>query len=194
MKPLPSTATDEVLCQAVARNDERALRLLLERWRQRMYALLVRSTGSTADAEDLFQELWIRVVRAAPDFDPSLRFSTWLYRIAINLTRDAARRRGAAAFAEVTRDGELPDGRDENPLPDAAAVGAQEADALRRAIATLPAGQREVLVLRYLEGLGEVEVAEAAGIPPGTVKSRLHHAVRNLRDRLAGLRAEEAHA
>ena len=66
------------------------------------------------------------------------------------------------------------------------------AGALHRAIATLPAGQREVLVLRYLEGLGEREVAEAAGIPPGTVKSRLHHALRNLRARLLPACDEEA--
>ncbi|WP_373046456.1 RNA polymerase sigma factor [Vulgatibacter sp.] len=179
--------SDETLCRAVARGDEAALACLVERHRRRVYALLLRSTGSSADADDLFQELWIRVVRAAGSFDPTQRFSPWLYRIAVNLVRDAARRRIARPW-DVTGDGELPESGEAGPAPDLLAAAGQEAQALHEAIAALPAGQREVLVLRYLEGLGEREVAEAAGIPPGTVKSRLHHAIKNLRARLAGLR------
>jgi RNA polymerase sigma-70 factor (ECF subfamily) len=189
--PAPA-ATDEALCAAVARGDERAVATLMERWKGRMFAVLLRSTGGRApEAEDLFQELWMRVVRAAPDFDPRLRFGTWLYRIAVNLTRDAARRRAASGFAEVTRDGALPEGADEAPRPDDRLAGAEAAGELRRAIAALPEGQREVLVLRYLEELPEAEVAAAAGIPAGTVKSRLHHAVRALRRALAPLQEEE---
>ena len=173
-------ASDETLCRAVARGDERALRLLVERHRDRVYGLLLRSTANHADADDLFQEVWIRVVRAAGTFDPAQRFVPWLHRIAINLVRDAARRRTARPWA-VTDDGTLPVATDGAPAPDVQAVAGQEAAVLHRAIAALPEGQREVLVLRYIEGLGEREVAEAAGIPPGTVKSRLHHAMRNLR-------------
>jgi len=183
--------SDEALCRALARGDERALRALVERHRHRIYGLLVRSTGSTADADDLFQEVWIRVVRAAGEFDATQRFSPWLYRIAVNLLRDAARRRAARPW-DVTTDGALPEAGDGAPAPDSLAAAGQEAEALHRAIATLPAGQREVLVLRYLEGLGEREVAEAAGIPPGTVKSRLHHALRNLRARLSPRQEEGA--
>lgn len=190
MEREPERRTDEALCAAVARGDERALRVLLERYRDRTYAILARSVPSRADADDLFQELWLRVVRSADDFDPTLRFSSWVYRIAVNLVRDHARRRAAAPVA-ATGDGALPERADEAPAPDAIAAGHQEARALERAIARLPEGQREVLVLRYLEGLGETEVAKAAGIPPGTVKSRLHHAVRGLRRELSGLREEE---
>ncbi len=182
--------TDEVLCVAVSRGDEGALRVLLDRYRDRTYGILARSLPNRADADDLFQELWIRVVRAADDFDPTLRFSSWVYRIAVNLVRDHLRRRAAARVVD-SEDGSPPERADEAPAPDAVAAGNQEARALARAIARLPEGQREVLVLRYFEGLGEGEVAEAAGIPPGTVKSRLHHAVRGLRRELATLREEE---
>lgn len=183
--------SDEALCVAVGRGDEAALRALVQRHRDRAFAILLRSTAREADAEDLFQELWLRVVRAAASFDPSQRFAPWLFRIAVNLARDAARRRAALHHALPTRDGILPDGADEAPLPDEQLVEAGRARALRAAIAALPAGQREVVVLRWLEGLGEAETAEAAGIPPGTVKSRLHHAAKALRERLAPLRAEE---
>lgn len=174
------TPSDEQLCRAVARGDERALRVLVERHRDRVYGLLLRSTGSAADADDLFQEVWIRVVRAAGDFDPAQRFRPWLWRIAINLVRDAARRRKALVWS-TTEDGNLPERGDPAPAPDAQVAAGQEARALHRAIASLPQGQRDVLLLRWIEGLGEREVAEAVGIPPGTVKSRLHHAMRNLR-------------
>lgn len=185
----PDRRTDEALCVAVARGDERALRVLVDRYRDRTYAILARSVPSRADADDLFQELWLRVVRSADDFDPRLRFSSWVYRIAVNLVRDHARRRAASPVA-ATADGALPERADEAPAPDVAAVGAEESRALAEAIARLPDGQREVLVLRYFEGLGEAEVAKAAGIPAGTVKSRLHHAVRGLRGALAALREE----
>jgi RNA polymerase sigma-70 factor, ECF subfamily len=184
-------ASDETLCRAVAGGDEAALRLLVARHRNRIYGLFVRSTGNRSDADDLFQEVWIRVVRAAGEFDSAQRFSPWLYRIAVNLLRDGARRRAARPW-DVTFDGALPEQGDGGPAPDDLAVAGQEAAALHRAIATLPAGQREVLVLRYLEGMAEREVAEAAGIPPGTVKSRLHHALRNLRARLQPAVEEEA--
>jgi len=190
MTGIDGRASDEALCRALARGEEGALRVLVERHRNRVYGLLLRSTGNHADADDLFQEVWIRVVRAAADFDPAQRFVPWLHRIALNLVRDAARRRAARPWS-VTGDGALPEPGDEAPAPDAQVVAGQEAAALHRAIAALPEGQREVLVLRYIEGLGEREVAEAAGIPPGTVKSRLHHAMRNLRAFFAG-RGEEA--
>lgn len=189
MERKPDRRTDEALCVAVARGDEEALRVLLERYRRRTYAILARSVPSRADADDLFQELWLRVVRAADDFDPSLRFSSWVYRIAVNLVRDHLRRRAAARV--VPGDGTVPDREDEGLAPDAVVAGREEARAMAEAIARLPEGQREVLVLRYFEGLGEAEVANAVGIPPGTVKSRLHHAVRGLRRELASLRAEE---
>lgn len=182
---------DEAACaRALARGEEAALRLAMGRWGDVLYGLLLRCTGSRDDADDLFQELWLRVVRAAPTIDPDRSLGGWLHRIALNLVRDAARREAACPW-QPSVDGTVPETTDPTPAPDAVVAAGQEAAALRRAIARLPERQREVLLLRWIEELSEREVAEAMGIPPGTVKSRLHHALRNLRAALGRREGEE---
>src|SRR5262245_6626094 len=161
-------ATDEQLAQAVADGDERAFEELCRRWERPLYHFIHRHTGGR-DVEDLYQETWLRVVRAAGRFDPRGRFSTWLFQIAVNLCRDWHRRPPAEpvdpvhADAIAARDG----------APDAAL------DA-RRLLAALPEAQRSAVILRYWHDLPEDEVAGILGIPRGTVKSRLHQAMRRL--------------
>src|SRR5213596_28626 len=84
-------ATDEELIAAVASGDGRGLEELCRRWERPLYQLIARHTGGR-DVEDLYQETWLRVVRAARRFDPGRRFSTWLFQIATNLCRDWHRR------------------------------------------------------------------------------------------------------
>lgn len=161
----------------VQAGDPQALAALIDRWRGPLYAFLWRRAGDGAD--DLFQESWIRVARARDRFDRSRRFSTWLFQIANNLCRDRwrrldARRRALDSFEEETR----VSGRDvaEPLLP---------ADTrLARRLEALPERLREVLVLRYYQDQSEAEIAEILGIPRGTVKSRLHAAVRAARELL----------
>jgi RNA polymerase sigma-70 factor (ECF subfamily) len=142
--------------------DETALGELLERWRGRLFAFLARRTGATA-AEDLFQETWLRVVRARDSYDPGRRFSTWLFQIANNLCRDRGRRlRVEEGWRDAVREQVRHDPQRLEPPP-------------------LSDAFREVLILRYYHHLAEAEIAEVLGIPRGTVKSRLHHAVRALR-------------
>jgi RNA polymerase sigma-70 factor (ECF subfamily) len=169
-----TVGSDEDLMVCVQAGDPQALAALIDRWRGPLYAFLWRRAGDGAD--DLFQESWIRVARARDRFDRSRRFSTWLFQIANNLCRDRwrrldARRRALDSFEEETR----VSGRDvaEPSLP---------ADTrLARRLETLPERLREVLVLRYYQDQSEAEIAEILGIPRGTVKSRLHAAVRAAR-------------
>ena len=159
----------------VALGDPAALAGLVERHSARVHAYLVRYTRSREDADDLLQETWIRVARSARRFDPARRFRTWLYGIATNLGRDLFRRRGsrarglldAAAQAQAT------------PPPEA---GIAERRELRERIAKLPERMREVVLLRYFEGMNEAEMSAALGIARGTVKSRLHSALGRLRE------------
>ena len=148
---------------------------LYRRWSTPLHRFLVRAT-SGRDAEDLQQETWLRVVRAAPRFDPGRRFSTWLFQIALNLTRDLARR----VTAEPLPESALEEASLASPGVADRAAGVDAALDARRLLGALPEPQREVVLLRVLHDLGEDETAAILGCPRGTVKSRLHHAMERL--------------
>jgi RNA polymerase sigma-70 factor (ECF subfamily) len=167
--------SDEDLMVRVQAGDSEALAALIERYRGPLYAFLWRRAGDGAD--DLFQESWIRVSRARDRFDRSRRFSTWLFQIANNLCRDRwrrldARRRALGALREETH----ATGADAAPAPEL-----PEGRGLIARLDALPERLREVLVLRHFHEMSEAEIAEVLGIPRGTVKSRLHAAVRAAR-------------
>jgi RNA polymerase sigma-70 factor (ECF subfamily) len=177
-------STDECLMKRVQTGDERALGELLDRYRAPLFGFLVRRIGDAVSAEDLFQETWLRVVRARARYDPQRRFSTWLFQIANNLCRDLFRRRGSENRArEVMRAA-----ADIRPRQTASSVLDARLDVAGR-LARLPDRLRAVIVLRYFHQMPEREIAEVVGIRPGTVKSRLHSAVKMLRELDA-----EAHA
>lgn len=157
--------------------DERATQQLLERYRRPLYGTLLRLTRNPADAEELFQETFLRALRAGSRFDPSRRFKPWIFTIATNLARDRAKRAAHHATPELRAPDELP----ENRQQDMERRRNLSVD-LSRALEALPDHHREIIELRYFDGLEEPEIARAANIPRGTVKSRLHHALRKLRD------------
>jgi len=159
--------SDEELMGEVARGSEDALEELLRRYERPLAGYLRRQSGAQ-DAEDLFQEVWLRVVRSATSFDRSARFRPWLYRIAFNVFLDWRRRSAAreqTAEIEAVAD---PAGRE------GAALDAQ------RLLIHLSPDQRDVVALRYWLDLSEAEMSEVLGIPRGTVKSRLHAAMSRL--------------
>jgi RNA polymerase sigma-70 factor (ECF subfamily) len=160
--------SDEALVQAVARGDEPALRELCGRWERPLYQFLFRHTGGR-DVDDLYQETWLRIVRAAGRFDPTRRFSTWLFQIAVNLCRDFHRRPPPEPVDVVPDAGSV-----------AGIVATEAAIDARRLLAELPEAQRSVVLLRHYHDLSEDEVAEILGVPRGTVKSRLHTALARL--------------
>jgi RNA polymerase sigma-70 factor, ECF subfamily len=160
--------SDEVLVTRVARGDARALETLCRRWERPLYAFLGRQTGGR-DVDDLFQDTWLRVVRSAHRFDPARRFSTWLFQIAVNRCRDWRRRPPPDPVDPADHAG--------------AAASASTSDArldVERLLAALPEGQRSAVILRYWHDCDEEEVARILRVPRGTVKSRLHHAMRRL--------------
>jgi len=171
-------ATDEELIAAVAAGDETALAALYRRYDRALHAFLARYTGGR-DVDDLVQETWLRIVRAAGRFDPARRFSTWLFQIALNLARDWHRRPPAEPVPPEDTAALV------GPDPIAAAQAGLD---VARLLAALPESQRAVVILRHFHDLGEDDVAAILGIPRGTVKSRLHHAMA----RLAALAARRA--
>lgn len=161
-------ASDEELIRAVAGGDEQAMRELLRRYERSLSHFIHRYTGGR-DVEDLYQDTWIRVLRAASRFESGKRFSTWLFQIAVNLCRDWHRRTPPEAS----------DGADNLP----GLIGLEHSEAMvdaARLLAHLPPPQREVLILRFFHDLTEDETAAILDCPKGTVKSRLHEGLKRL--------------
>lgn len=178
----PDQLTDEAIVARLAVGNTEAFSVLVARYRRRVYAVLVRATGRPQDADDLFQETWIRVARGAAGFDPMRKFSSWVARIATNVAIDwmrAAATRGAVRVSVGADAAE--DARSDTPNAAEAMVIDVERRRLAAALASLPERMREAVLLRYFDGLSEHAMSAQLGIPQGTVKSRLSNAVTSLR-------------
>jgi RNA polymerase sigma-70 factor (ECF subfamily) len=199
----PATDSDEFLMHAFAGGDTAAFTRLYDRheratWRFIRHRLGARHEGA---ADDVLQETWISVARAAPRYVATARFTTWLFTVARNRVIDHLR---AQAGAMVSIDAPLPgsdaDDSDGARWADRIAADAadgplariesrQQAQAFLEALAQLPEPQREAFVLQAEGGLSVDEVASATGVGPETAKTRLRYARAKLRTLLAGWRA-----
>ncbi len=159
------------------RGDATAFGTLVQQYRAPVYGYLVRM-GVAGDArDDLFQDIFLRVHRAADRYDPSRPFQPWLFTIVANAVRNHARRRRLTSLRFVARPSDrLPEPHDPTPDGERTTAGRETAAWLERAIQGLPAGQREVLVLAAIEHQPLAAVAQALRVPVGTVKSRLSRA------------------
>jgi RNA polymerase sigma-70 factor (ECF subfamily) len=156
-----------------------AIDVLFDRHADRLYGWLSSSVGPDA-AEDLVQQTFLHVHRARRDFRPGARFRPWLFAIAANCRRQAARtraRRPEAAFDAADEPGVAP------------AASRSDERAVRAALATLPEASREVLLLHWWQGLSMAEIAEATGSTAAAVKVRAHRAYDALRAALGGKEA-----
>ena len=170
------TARDRQLAEQVLSGDEAAFRLLYARHTPRLYQLALRLlAGDDAEAEDVVQDTWIKAVEKLDTFRWESELSTWLHAIALNVSREALRRRG------TRREVEWPDDEPAAPPPPERV----EPVDLEQAIASLPSGYRMVLVLHDVEGHTHERIAEQLGVTTGTTKSQLFRARRAVRALLA---------
>lgn len=181
----PNGASDEDLMQWVRRGNEAAFAELYRRYADRVWSYGYRMLDQEpARAEDFRQQVFLQVLEAADRFDARQNFATWLFSIAANLLknqyRTRERRHRHLKRLPVTDRAEV----DYSRLLDAD----YETETLRRAIAELPVPQQLCLQLRFRENRSIAEIASLLGCPAGTVKSRLHYALRTLSQRLAHLR------
>lgn len=186
-----ATEDDGELMLRYARGDLRAFEILYGRHRGGLYRYLARQTRNTETANDLFQEVWSRVIVSRERYEPRAQFRTFLYRIAHNCFVDHCRRsrvRNESGGAEEDWEGSLPG--PERDRPDARAEQAQMAAHFRAAVAALPPEQRDVFLLYEESGLSLEEIATISGVGTETAKSRLRYAVAKLRATLAPASAE----
>jgi RNA polymerase sigma-70 factor (ECF subfamily) len=187
-----TTDDDGELMLRYARGDMRAFETLYHRHRSGLYRYLARQTHNTNTANDLFQEVWSKVIIGRERYEPRAQFRTFLYRIAHNCCIDHYRRAAARREATDVQDGwegTLP-GLDQD-RPDTRAEQAQLAAGYRAALTALPAEQRDVFLL-YESGLSLEEIGAITAVGMQTAKSRLRYAVAKLRARLAS--TDEQHA
>ena len=170
-------APDEELMLAYKAGNASAFETLYARHRARLYRFVLRAVKARAVAEELFQEIWLRVIEARGRYTPQARFTTWLYTIAHHHLVDHWRKRGLTL---VALDGdELPAANEPDP-----ANAAQAREALARfavALDTLPALQREAFLLHEESGLSVAEIAAATGSNEEAAKSRLRYAMAKLK-------------
>ena len=180
-------ASDEQLAQRALRGDREAFDELVRRYYPRVLGLCRRLLGDREAARDAAQESLLRAYRKLHLYDPSRRFPAWVITLTARLCVSLGQRaqREATPWEELgDADGRLPDGADG---PAMAAERAEVADRVARAVRSLPDLYRPVCLLRHVAGLSYQEIAEATGLPIGTVKVHLFRAKTHLREELADL-------
>ena len=165
------------------RGDAQAFPALLAAYRRPLYAYLVRAGVAEADRDDLFQTIFLRVHRAAGDYQPTRPLAPWLFTIAANTVRNHFRDTAGAEVASI--EGYADALADSAPDPERAAAARLTLEWLEAAIQALPAIRRHVLLLICLVGLSQAEVAAALGLPVNSVKTHLRRARLRLARELA---------
>ena len=180
--------SDAEIVQAVLGGDVNAFETLVLRYQKKVYNTVLRLTGDSVQAEDLSQEVFLKIFRGLSSFRGESSFSTYIYRVAANTAIDALRRREAptVSLSAENEEGEefelaLPD---PGPLPVELLESRERRQAIRAAIDALPEHPRTVILLRELDGMSYQDIAKVMGLTEGTVKSRINRARARLRQLL----------
>jgi RNA polymerase sigma-70 factor (ECF subfamily) len=186
---------DTVLVARCKGNDLTAFDEIVERYQHKIYGYVKRLVGNETDAEDITQEVFLKALNSLHRFREESSLQTWLFRIATNLCRDAHRRRQRekgwlslwrqADEQSETEEGGIVDPPDDRFNPEKLLLREELGAMLSKAMEQLPLAMREVLILHDVEQMPYEEIAQALGVPLGTVKSRLFHARARLRESLA---------
>jgi len=180
-------STDEELVALSLRGDADSFNELVLRWERPIYALAYRTIGRDEDARDICQETFLRAFRSLPAFRGQAKFSSWLYRIALNLCRDWIRRERRTALVQAPEGVEIAEMAAQiEPVESIEDLVARRdlARVIERAMARLSEDQRTAIVLKEYHGLTFQEIADVVGCPLSTVKTRLYQGLSVLRREL----------
>lgn len=180
---------DEVLVKKTQCGDIAAFGELVRRYQDKIYNLTAKMLGTSEDALDASQEIFIKIFRSLPGFDFRSSFSTWLYRVSTNVCLDLLRRRGREQINNLSPGGgNLPEEniRDNRPGPEEMYLEREKIKELKRAVEALPDSYRVALVLHHYQELSYKQVAEVMDLPENTVATRIYRAKMMLREKLVG--------
>ena len=182
LRRMRSEASDEDLMLRYGRGDARAFEALYRRHRLPLYRFLLRQVGNAATAEELFQDLWMRVVNSRRRYEASAKFTSWVYAIAHNRLMDFYRAKGRASFLGHEESQSLLENLPDGEIAADLLLDRKRAvERLLAALAALPDAQREAFLLQQEGELSIEEIAVATGVSRETAKSRLRYAVAKLR-------------
>jgi RNA polymerase sigma-70 factor, ECF subfamily len=179
-------ATASALVAAAKQGDQRAFEALVLRYRKRIFALALHITGSSSEADDIAQDVFLKAYRALPQFEGRSQFFTWVYRMTVNRSLNV--RRDRARRGEDTLDDprlELAVAVDSRSNPGRAAELRQTYARLLRALDSLPIDMRTTVILVSMQGMSHGEVAVIQNLSEGTIAWRMHEARRRLHDAMA---------
>jgi RNA polymerase sigma-70 factor (ECF subfamily) len=181
------TRTDEELVARAQGGDVESFNQLILRWERPIYALAYRVIGREEDARDVCQDAFLRAYRALPGFKGQAKFSSWLYRIALNLCRDWIRRQRRAPVSQLPEDVDASElAAETGPVESIEElVARRELSAIvEEAMSVLSEDQRTAIILKEYHGMTFQEIADMQGCPLSTVKTRLYQGLSLLRRRL----------
>jgi len=181
------TRTDEELVARAQGGDIESFNQLIVRWERPIYALAYRVIGKEEDARDVCQDAFLRAYRALPGFKGQAKFSSWLYRIALNLCRDWIRRQRRAPVSQLPEDMDAIElASEKGPVESIEdLVARRELSAIvEEAMSELSEEQRTAIILKEYHGMTFQEIADMQGCPLSTVKTRLYQGLSLLRRRL----------
>lgn len=189
----PAADPDRQLLERCRHGDARAFETLFRKYQTYVYNISLGMLANTDDAADVTQETFLRLHRNLDSFRGDSTFSTWLYRVAVNLCITEIRRRGRSKFQyleDVLHDEEAPLESELAPGPDEAMELAEDRRVVHQALRMLPPDYRAVMVLRHFQQLAYEEIAEVLGLSLSQVKTRLFRARKLFKERFEMLRGD----
>jgi RNA polymerase sigma-70 factor (ECF subfamily) len=181
------TWTDEELVARSRTGDMDSFNQLILRWERPIYALAYRVIGQEEDARDVAQETFLRAFRALPGFKGQAKFSSWIYRIALNLCRDWIRRKKRTPVSQLPEDVDLSElAAEQGPTESVEELVARRelSEVVEEVMKLLPEEQRTAVILKEYHGMTFQEIADLQGCPLSTVKTRLYQGLSVLRKHL----------
>ena len=170
---------DHAIISRLKAGDATVIDDIVERYKDQLFAFIVRMVNSYDAAEEIFQETWIKVIRHSNSFRGEAKFSTWLFQISRNVYRDALRKNKGWSYISIEETDEL------TCEPAADSADSIEMEEVRNIVAGLPLKMKEVIVLRYYHDLNIREISDVLGCSEGTVKSRTFRALGIIRKKAA---------